>query len=178
MIGFAIALSGAVTNSEFLLDYAIWGVVAIVAQLLAFALCVLPFMPKIAERIQNNEVSAGVMLGAMSVAVGCLTPLCMSLLRSNPNMQTNSKQKRSSNIQSLENAQSIFIQTVSGWWLPRFCSVLVLVQKKEAVVFKNVDECTDALPGMAQQCETAYKGALAEAAKQLPSTIAKTDCGI
>lgn len=78
MIGFAIALSGAVTNSEFLLDYAIWGVVAIIAQLLAFALLRFTFMPKIAERIQNNEVSAGVMLGAMSIAVGLLNAACMS----------------------------------------------------------------------------------------------------
>jgi putative membrane protein len=78
MIGFAIALSGAVKNSEFLLDYTIWGVVAIVAQLLAFALLRFTFMPKIAERIQNNEVSAGVMLGAMSVAVGLLNAACMS----------------------------------------------------------------------------------------------------
>jgi len=78
MIGFAIALSGAVKNSEFLLDYAIWGVVAIVAQLLAFALLRFTFMPKIAERIQYNEVSAGVMLGAMSVAVGLLNAACMS----------------------------------------------------------------------------------------------------
>lgn len=78
MIGFAIALSGAVTNSEFLLDYVIWGVIAIVAQLVAFALLRFTFMPKIAERIQNNEVSAGVMLGAMSVAVGLLNAACMS----------------------------------------------------------------------------------------------------
>lgn len=78
MIGFAIALSGAVTNSVFLLDYVIWGVIAIVAQLVAFALLRFTFMPKIAERIQNNEVSAGVMLGAMSVAVGLLNAACMS----------------------------------------------------------------------------------------------------
>ncbi len=78
MIGFAIALSGAVTNSEFLFDYVIWGVIAIIAQLVAFALLRFTFMPKIAERIQNNEVSAGVMLGAMSVAVGLLNAACMS----------------------------------------------------------------------------------------------------
>jgi putative membrane protein len=78
MIGFSIALSGAVTNSEFLLDYAIWGIVAIIAQLFAFALLRFTFMPKIAERIQNNEISAGVMLGAMSVAVGMLNAACMS----------------------------------------------------------------------------------------------------
>jgi len=78
MIGFAIALSGAVTNSEFLLDYVIWGFIAIIAQLVAFALLRFTFMPKIAERIQNNEVSAGIMLGAMSVAVGLLNAACMS----------------------------------------------------------------------------------------------------
>lgn len=78
MVGFAIALAGAVENSEFLLDYAIWGFVAIVAQLLAFALLRFTFMPKIAERIQNNEVSAGIMLGSMSIAVGLLNAACMS----------------------------------------------------------------------------------------------------
>ncbi len=78
MIGFSIALAGAVSNSEFLLDYAIWGLIALVAQLVAFALLRFTFMPKIAERIQNNEVSAGIMLGAMSVAVGMLNAACMS----------------------------------------------------------------------------------------------------
>lgn len=78
MIGFSIALAGAVTNSEFLLDYVIWGVVAILAQLIAFALLRFTFMPKIAERIDNNEVSAGVMLGCMSIAVGMLNAACMS----------------------------------------------------------------------------------------------------
>ncbi|MBT1449672.1 DUF350 domain-containing protein [Glaciecola sp. XM2] len=78
MIGFSIALAGAVSNSEFLIDYVIWGVVAIVAQLLAFALLRFTFMPKIAERIKNNEVSAGIMLGAMSVAVGMINAACMT----------------------------------------------------------------------------------------------------
>jgi putative membrane protein len=78
MIGFSIALAGAVSNSEFLLDYVIWGAVALIAQLLAFALLRFTFMPKIAERIKNNEISAGIMLGAMSVAVGMLNAACMT----------------------------------------------------------------------------------------------------
>lgn len=78
MIGFSIALSGAITNSEFFLDYAIWGTVALLAQLIAFALLRFTFMPKIAERINNNEVSAGVILGSMSVAVGMLNAACMT----------------------------------------------------------------------------------------------------
>ncbi|MFC3094650.1 DUF350 domain-containing protein [Alteromonas sediminis] len=78
LIGFAIALSGAAANSVSLVDFAIWGGVAIIAQSLAFALLRFTFMPKIAERINNNEVSAGTMLAAMSVSVGLLNAACMT----------------------------------------------------------------------------------------------------
>lgn len=78
MIGFAVALGGAVTNSENLIDFGVWGVVAIIAQCLAFALLRFTFMPKIVERIDNNEVSAGIMLAAMSIAVGLLNAACMT----------------------------------------------------------------------------------------------------
>lgn len=78
LIGFAIALSGAASNAVSLVDFALWGIVAIIAQSVAFALLRFTFMPKIAERISNNEVSAGVMLAAMSVAVGLLNAACMT----------------------------------------------------------------------------------------------------
>lgn len=78
LVGFAIALGGAASNSIALIDFAIWGIVAIIAQSLAFALLRFTFMPKIAERINNNEVSAGVMLACMSIAVGLLNAACMT----------------------------------------------------------------------------------------------------
>ena len=78
IIGFSIALSGAASNSLSVIDFAIWGVVAIIAQSLAFALLRFSFMPRIAERINNNEVSAGTMLAAMSIAVGMLNAACMT----------------------------------------------------------------------------------------------------
>jgi putative membrane protein len=78
MIGFSIALAGAVANSGSLVDFIIWGVVAIIAQSLAFALLRFTFMPKIAERIDKNEVSAGTILAAVSVSVGLLNAACMS----------------------------------------------------------------------------------------------------
>lgn len=78
IVGFAIALAGAASNSESLLDFSVWAIVALVAQLLAFALLRFTFMPAIAERINNNEVSAGIMLAGMSVAVGLLNAACMS----------------------------------------------------------------------------------------------------
>lgn len=78
LIGFAIALSGAASNSLHLIDFAVWGVVAIIAQTFAFALLRFTFMPKIAERINANEISAGTMLAAMSIAIGLLNAACMT----------------------------------------------------------------------------------------------------
>jgi putative membrane protein len=78
VLGFAIALSGAASNSVSLLDFVTWGVIALIAQLLAFALVRFGFMPLIVERIKSNEVSAGIMLGTTSVAVGLLNAACMT----------------------------------------------------------------------------------------------------
>lgn len=78
IVGFCIALAGAVSNSESLIDFGIWGFVALVAQVLAFLLLRFSFMPKIAERIDNQEVSAGIMLASMSIGVGMLNAACMS----------------------------------------------------------------------------------------------------
>ncbi|MAX43435.1 MAG: hypothetical protein CL589_12490 [Alteromonadaceae bacterium] len=78
MIGFSLALASAASNSLGLIDFTLWGVIAVIAQSFAFALLRFTFMPKIAERINNNEISAGVMLAAVSVAVGLLNAACMT----------------------------------------------------------------------------------------------------
>ena len=78
VVGFALALAGAAANSVSIIDYALWGGVALLAQLLAFALVRFIFMPRIVQRITNNEVSAGVILASTSVAVGVLNAACMS----------------------------------------------------------------------------------------------------
>ena len=70
VIGFCIALAGAVSNSASLVDFIIWGLIALITQLLAFAVLRFTFMPKIAERISNDEISAGVMLGGVSAGSG------------------------------------------------------------------------------------------------------------
>lgn len=78
IVGFAIALSGAASNSVSLIDFATWGVVAFVAQTLAFALVRFGFMRTIIERIEANEISAGIMLAATTIAVGLLNAACMT----------------------------------------------------------------------------------------------------
>ena len=78
IIGFSIALASAASNSVSLIDYTTWGAIALIAQCLAFAVTRYVFMPKIVERIEQNEISAGVILGATSVSIGLLNAACMS----------------------------------------------------------------------------------------------------
>lgn len=78
IIGFATALAGAVSNSGDYVDFAIWGLIALVAQVIAFSIVRFVFMPKITQRIENNEVSAGIVLGATNVAVGLINAACMT----------------------------------------------------------------------------------------------------
>lgn len=77
IIGFSIALSSAASQSVSLLDFSVWAVVALLAQLIAFALVRL-FLPKIVQRIKEGEVPAGIVLGGVSIAIGLLNAGSMS----------------------------------------------------------------------------------------------------
>ncbi|WP_299946391.1 DUF350 domain-containing protein [uncultured Microbulbifer sp.] len=78
ILGFAIAVAGAASNSVTLIDFATWAAVALIAQLLAFAIIRFGFMPRIVERIEEGEISAGIMLAATTISVGVLNAACMS----------------------------------------------------------------------------------------------------
>ena len=78
IIGYAIAIGSAAASSVTLVDFVIWAVVGLIAQILAYFIVRLLFLPRIAERIQANEVSAGVILGGFSIAIGLLNAACMS----------------------------------------------------------------------------------------------------
>ena len=78
ILGFSIAVAGAATNSAGVVDFIIWAIIALIAQLLAFAIVRFGFMPRIAERIEQDEVAAGIMLGCVSVSIGLLNAACMS----------------------------------------------------------------------------------------------------
>ena len=78
VIGFALALASAASNSVSLIDFAIWGCVALIAQTIAFVIVRFIFMPRIVQRINDNEISAGIVLGGTSIAVGLLNAACMT----------------------------------------------------------------------------------------------------
>ncbi|RKF15838.1 DUF350 domain-containing protein [Alginatibacterium sediminis] len=78
ILGFAIALAGAASNSVSLFDFATWGLIALAAQLIAFAIVRFSFMPGIVKRIEDNELSAATILAVTNIAVGMLNAACMS----------------------------------------------------------------------------------------------------
>ena len=76
LIGFVIPLASAIENAQSNLECVLWGVVALVVQLVAF-FTVRLFVPAIAERISKGEIAAGILLAAISLNVGILNAASM-----------------------------------------------------------------------------------------------------
>ncbi|MGP8304550.1 DUF350 domain-containing protein [Vibrio sp. YIC-376] len=77
-LGYCLAISGTAKNSVSIIDFMVWGVVALLAQLIAFGIVRFILMPKVSEQIENNELPAGIVLAAVSVSVGLLNAACMT----------------------------------------------------------------------------------------------------
>lgn len=77
-LGYCLAISGAAKNSVSIINFMVWGVVALLAQLIAFGIVRFILMPKVSEQIENNELPAGIVLAAVSVSVGLLNAACMT----------------------------------------------------------------------------------------------------
>jgi putative membrane protein len=77
LIGFVLPLASVIENSVDIADMALWGAVALIVQIATFFGLRL-FMPKISERIANDEMASGIWLGAVSVAAGLLNAACLT----------------------------------------------------------------------------------------------------
>ncbi|MFC5475078.1 DUF350 domain-containing protein [Paraherbaspirillum soli] len=77
LLGYIVALASAISNSVNLLDMLVWGVVALVAQLLAFFIVRL-LLPTLVADIPENKIASGIFLGAASVGLGLLSAACMT----------------------------------------------------------------------------------------------------
>jgi len=77
LLGFCIPLASAITNSGSLADVAVWGIVALLVQILLFYIVRLP-IPKISERIEKGEMASGFWLGGASLAGGVLNAASMT----------------------------------------------------------------------------------------------------
>jgi putative membrane protein len=77
VLGFSIPLAHAVAQSVNLAEMGMWGVVALMVQLLVFFV-VRWIMPGIARDIPAGKLAPGLLLGALSLATGILNAACMT----------------------------------------------------------------------------------------------------
>ena len=76
-LGFAIPLASAIAHSVGLVDCAVWGLIALIVQILVFfaARVLINDLP---ARIERDERAAAIFAAALSVGVGLLTAACMT----------------------------------------------------------------------------------------------------
>jgi putative membrane protein len=77
VLGFIVPLSAAVKFSVNLVDMVIWGVIALVVQVVAFVVVKL-LVPTLSKDIEAGNQAQGFFLGAVSLGVGLLNAACMS----------------------------------------------------------------------------------------------------
>ncbi len=77
LIGFALPLASTMINSVTIAEMVLWGVVALIVQVLVYLLIRLP-MPRVSKRIEDGEVAAGIWLGAWSIVAGILNAASMT----------------------------------------------------------------------------------------------------
>ncbi len=77
LIGFALPMSSAIVNARRIGDAVMWGLIAIVVQILTYWLVRL-VLPNLSQRIANGEMSAALFLGAASLAIGIVNAASMT----------------------------------------------------------------------------------------------------
>ncbi len=77
LIGFAIALAGAIHNTRSVLEFVLWAFVAAFAQLIAYGLARLAH-PHLSQAIEQNAISAAIWLAAASISAGVVCDACMT----------------------------------------------------------------------------------------------------
>lgn len=77
LVGYALPLSMAIYNAQSLLDCLVWGLVALVVQVLAYWLARL-LLPDLSRRIADGELASAILLGAISLSVGIIDAASMT----------------------------------------------------------------------------------------------------
>jgi len=77
LLAFALPLCSAIVHSASLIDFLIWGVIALVIQIATF-FAVRVFLTNLSQRISNNEISAGLFVALTSLSVGAINAACMT----------------------------------------------------------------------------------------------------
>jgi putative membrane protein len=77
LLAFVLPLCSAIIHSVSLVDFLIWGGIAMVIQIATF-FAVRVFLNNLSQRISNNELSAGLFVALASLSVGAINAACMT----------------------------------------------------------------------------------------------------
>jgi putative membrane protein len=77
LIGFALPLSKAIAQASSVADCVLWGAMALIVQLLAYALA-RTVIPDLSDKIARNTLAAAIMLAAISIMAGMLNAASMT----------------------------------------------------------------------------------------------------
>jgi putative membrane protein len=78
LLGFAMPLASAIAHAADLIDCAIWGVVALIVQIITFYAVRVP-VPDLSNRIAAGDLAPAIWLGLASVTAGLLSAASMTL---------------------------------------------------------------------------------------------------
>lgn len=76
LLGFVLALASVIEHSVSLIDMVIWGVVALIVQLLAYFLVRLA-LPALSQGIEDNHISKAILLASTAISFGLINAACM-----------------------------------------------------------------------------------------------------
>ena len=77
LIAFALPLSSAIVHAQNVIDCIVWGIVAMLVQILVYFLVRL-LVPSLSQRIAAGELSPALFLGAASLAAGIVNAASMT----------------------------------------------------------------------------------------------------
>ncbi|ACS59483.1 MULTISPECIES: DUF350 domain-containing protein [Rhizobium] len=77
LVGFSLPLASAAANSVSIVDYIIWAVVGILAQILAYYIANFT-MTDLHEKITAGDIAAGIWGGGIALVIGILNAACMT----------------------------------------------------------------------------------------------------
>lgn len=78
LIGYVLPLASALNHTVSLAEFAAWATLAGVIQIVAFTAVRMIALPDVKARIEAGEVSIGIYLAGVSIAVGLLNAACMT----------------------------------------------------------------------------------------------------
>jgi putative membrane protein len=78
LLGFALPLASAVAHAADLIDCAIWGMIALVVQVVTFYAVRIP-VPELSNRIAAGDIAPAIWLGLASLTAGLLSAASMTL---------------------------------------------------------------------------------------------------